>query len=817
MKKILFLILSVGTITSSSQSFVSTSPENKNIILEEFTGIHCTWCPAGHLIGQQLHDNNPNDVFLINIHTGGFATPSAGEPDFRVDPMGSNIAGQSNLSGYPAGTVNRHQFSMSQNGGTAMSRSDWSSASTQLLSQSSPVNVGLQANIDMSTNTLTVDVEVYYTGSQNSISSNRLTIAVVQNNVEGPQTGASNNPGAILANGQYNHNHMLRHMMTPGTWGQVIGDISQGSLYSNQYTWSMPTDINGVMLDPTNLAVVAFVAEGNQEILSGTEIYPQLLFTNSYDAYLVGASAKDNICNDVSKGIEVELKNYGNINLNTLDISYQINGGSSIIFPWVGNLAPGQGTIVTLPNYTYIPAGSNTLTVTCSNPNGNTDQNASNNSASTTFANYSMGAPAILSNVAIGNATIDITTDQYGNETSWELVDDNGNILASASAGSLTNSSPQTTVNVMLTPGMCYTFNIYDSYGDGICCTYGNGSYTVADVNGNIIAGGPSANFSNFNEIKTPFEVMGTDPCASLSLSSPQSSPATCYAADGSATFQATGGTSPYSYQWSNGQSSPTATGLNAGVYSIDVTDANGCSISNIVGVGMDNSNAPSFTSIVNDVSCYGSNDGSIDLIVSGSTPPYSFDWSNGQSNSLATNLSAGQYMCQISDANGCFSYAVATIIQPDEIIVSSTSINPSGSGLLDGEATVSVMGGNPPYTYLWSDGQTSATAINLGAGTYTCTVTDVNGCITTITIQLSGSTSVNDFTSNILVYPNPVKDVLNIEGEFESVELFDVFGKLVLISTESTVNTKDISDGIYMMNIINNNMIITKKITIAK
>ena len=134
----------------NAQTFVSTSPENKNIILEEFTGIYCVWCPAGHLIGQQLHDANPNDVFLINIHTGGYATPSGGDPDFRT-PFGDAIATQSNLAGYPAGTVNRHQFTMTQGGGTAMSRTDWSTASTQLLADPSPVNVGVQASVDMAT------------------------------------------------------------------------------------------------------------------------------------------------------------------------------------------------------------------------------------------------------------------------------------------------------------------------------------------------------------------------------------------------------------------------------------------------------------------------------------------------------------------------------------------------------------------------------------------------------------------------------------------------------------------------------------------
>ena len=397
MKKNLLLVFTLVCFLANAQTFVSTSPENKNVILEEFTGISCTYCPDGHRIGQDLHDQNPNDVFLINIHTGGYASPQGPGTDFNTS-FGAAIAGQSNLSGYPAGTVNRHQFSMTQGGGTAMSRGDWGAAATQMLGQSSPVNVGLQADINMGTNTLTVNVEVYYTGSQ-TVSSNKLNIAIVQNGILGPQTGGSSfNPTAIdPATGLYTHNHMLRHMLT-GQWGDAITSISTGDLYTNSYTWNIPADINGVAVDPTNLAVVAFVNEGNQEILSGTEIYPDLLFPNAYDAYLVSVNADDNICSEVAKGIQAEIKNYGNIPLTTLDIEYSINGGATFTFPWVGNLSPGQATTVTLSNYSYVGSATNTLNVSVSNPNGNTDQNTSNDSQSATFLNQSFGTKENLIN-----------------------------------------------------------------------------------------------------------------------------------------------------------------------------------------------------------------------------------------------------------------------------------------------------------------------------------------------------------------------------------------------------------------------------------
>ena len=120
MKKIIFPAFALFSFIASSQTFVSTSVENKNVILEEYTGISCGYCPDGHKIAQDLHNANPNDVFLINIHTGGYANPQGPDTDFNTS-FGSALAGQTGLTGYPSGTVNRHIFSGSTT--TAQSRS----------------------------------------------------------------------------------------------------------------------------------------------------------------------------------------------------------------------------------------------------------------------------------------------------------------------------------------------------------------------------------------------------------------------------------------------------------------------------------------------------------------------------------------------------------------------------------------------------------------------------------------------------------------------------------------------------------------------
>ena len=93
------LILLMG-IHANAQTFVSTSVEDKNVVLEEFTGIYCTFCPDGHRLAQELKDADPDDIVLINIHVGGYADPNPGDPDFRT-PYGTAIMSQSSLSGYP--------------------------------------------------------------------------------------------------------------------------------------------------------------------------------------------------------------------------------------------------------------------------------------------------------------------------------------------------------------------------------------------------------------------------------------------------------------------------------------------------------------------------------------------------------------------------------------------------------------------------------------------------------------------------------------------------------------------------------------------
>ena len=253
-----------------SQNIVTTSPQYKSAILEEFTGIHCGYCPDGHLIAKNLYNSNPDRVVLINIHTGGFATPSAGEPDYQTS-WGAAIAGQTGLTGYPAGSVNRHVFATAMTaGGTASGRSTWTTMADEIMQEVSPVNVGASSSYNATTNELTIDVEAYYTANS-AAATNYINVALIQDSLLGPQSGGTNYNPTNYVGSDYVHSHMLRDLIT-GQWGDVISTTTQGTLFQNQYVYAVPSDVNGEAVDISNCHVVVFVSESTQEIYTGVSI-----------------------------------------------------------------------------------------------------------------------------------------------------------------------------------------------------------------------------------------------------------------------------------------------------------------------------------------------------------------------------------------------------------------------------------------------------------------------------------------------------------------------------------------------------------------
>lgn len=209
---------------------------------------------------------------------------------------------------------------------------------------------------------------------------------------------------------------------------------------------------------------------------------------------------------------------------------------------------------------------------------------------------------------------------------------------------------------------------------------------------------------------------------------------------DGSATVNASGGTPPYSYAWSDGQTTQTATGLAAGTYSVVVTDANGCTTAAYATV--DEPDALTVSTVSSDVSCNGGSDGSASAIPAGGTAPYSYSWSNGFNSYYNQGLAAGNYTVTITDANGCTASASVTINEPTAVTVTANATDETCPNQNDGTASASASGGTPAYTYSWSNGATGANVSGLAPGSYTVTATDANGCTGSASVSVAAASN---------------------------------------------------------------------------
>jgi len=221
--------------------------------------------------------------------------------------------------------------------------------------------------------------------------------------------------------------------------------------------------------------------------------------------------------------------------------------------------------------------------------------------------------------------------------------------------------------------------------------------------------------------VEEPTELIASD-CNSTQ-------PSTLNGSDGTATVTVGGGTAPYSYSWSNGQTTNPATGLAAGTYTANVTDANGCTTQITCTVQPLTCDFDANANKV-DVLCNGDANGSIDVTVIGGTMPFTYTWSPPvATGASATGLAAGSYEVLVVDAALCQELLEVVIAEPTALSAEIDKENVICNGLMNGTLDLQVSGGTQPYTFVWNNGPTTEDQSNLGPGTYTVTVTDANGC----------------------------------------------------------------------------------------
>ncbi|MBA2582371.1 MAG: gliding motility-associated C-terminal domain-containing protein, partial [Bacteroidetes bacterium] len=295
-----------------------------------------------------------------------------------------------------------------------------------------------------------------------------------------------------------------------------------------------------------------------------------------------------------------------------------------------------------------------------------------------------------------------------------------------------------------------------------------------------------------------------------------------CGQNNGSATVLALGGTGIYTYLWNDplNQSTSTANALAEGIYTVTVMDGNNCSKS--TGVQIDNISTMELTVDISSVTCFGANNGSATVNVSGPggiTSPYSYLWNDSlsQTTPIASNLTAGTYKATVTDNGGCSQSISVIIHEPLALLNATTSVNTS-CGDNKGEISLETSGGIAPYTYLWSNMQTTKQISQLLAGDYTVLTKDANNCSRTDAVLVSDSV-----TEDCLFIPNAFSP--NGDGNHDlwvignsdiysqiSVEIYNRWGNKVYASDnyandwDGIRNGEKLPGGVYFYTINLNN-----------
>ncbi|MES2620329.1 MAG: SprB repeat-containing protein, partial [Bacteroidota bacterium] len=385
----------------------------------------------------------------------------------------------------------------------------------------------------------------------------------------------------------------------------------------------------------------------------------------------------------------------------------------------------------------HCPALDGTVAVTASGGNIPYSYLWSNGGITSTLSNVTSGLYDVTVTDAAGCKVIASETDSA--QYAFYVRNSNNDSLQITSVyADCTNLNGSATVATVYGGTPPYSYFWSDTWN-------GSGATWITQTITNISSGSYRVSVTDANScIIVGYTYIGTTSPVNLS---PASTSENCNHQDGTATVVANGSVAPYTYLWSTGATTQNITGLSAGAYSVTVHDANGCLRVSSVYV---NRYSPIHANLTTtNESCHNNGGTAISTPTLG-TPPYLYSWSNGQTTASINNLTAGFYYVSVSDNAGCSVGGYAWIYDVSPITPNANYIDAICAGAL-GSATLNPTGGTPPYTFLWSNGATTAAVTNLTAGNYSYTITDANNCdySSPININLNSGLSGNAFTTN--------------------------------------------------------------------
>ena len=443
---LLCVLLSLLTFAQNNEinvinrSQVSTDPQNKKILLEEFTGIHCGNCPDGHAMAKKLHTAKPEDVFIIAVHAGYYATPGADQADLRTDD-GIELHDFFGADSYPSGMVNRIPYGNEY----AISRSLWAKQARIIISDIAPVNLMVNCEYDDFYEKITVTVDGYWVEDSPSDSA-RLSVALLQNNIQAYQAGSG-------IGDDYIHQHILRDYITDA-FGDLITTNKKGEYFTATYTYTLPEDYRGVIVVPEQLELIAFVTENEANVLN---VASKKLSHSSFELTMEAEISEPKIPigrNYAYSFLEMYLENKSTTPITSATFDVELNGVVKQT-EWTGNIDALSTEEISIPIDWTAQTDDNDWKVTLTAING---EKYDGNNIKGSFGEAVQSPAEII---------VKIKTDDFSDDNHWMIKDIDGTIVEEFD-GFTDGAAEEKEFDVILEVGKTYCIEVTDVWGNGI-------------------------------------------------------------------------------------------------------------------------------------------------------------------------------------------------------------------------------------------------------------------------------------------------------------------------------------------------------------
>lgn len=586
---------------------------------------------------------------------------------------------------------------------------------------------------------------------------------------------------------------------------------ANGGTPNFSYNWSNnQTGATATGLGSGNVSVTITDSKGCSATASQT-------LTQS-TAFTVNANATNVSCHGLNNGSI-------NISVSGGTPTYNYNWGGGVTSQNRTGLAPGDYSV------TITDAGgcSGSATRTIIQPDlltaSVTKTDASCNQAQGTATASGSGGTGNYTYLWSNNQTAAHLTNLPAGSYSVVVTDANS---CTASASTIISNSSSLTFTRSFTPVSCYG---NADGGISVRATSGKGPFSYLWNTGdrdtilsNLSAGTYYLTITDADRCDKRDTVVIAQP-DELIISLDITSPSCNGSQDGFASVQLTGGTPNYFIMWSDGNNTSISGQLGAGSHEITVTDSKQCETSKTFVVT--EPAAIVFNPSVINVSCHGNEDGNILLNPSGGTPGYSYLWNTNATSANLEFVSAGTYSVTITDSHDCTATASFTVTEPAEMQLNFSITNsPNGN---DGSVGVSVSGGNPQdYTYLWNTGATTASISQLAPGTYTVTVTDMNGCEKVASATVKLSTDLKEMANDnfsFTIQPNPTHNEVTLSlsrvSDNTMMSIRNVLGQQIIegriTNLQSKFDLSALGAGVYFVEIREGETTRVKNLVIAR